>query len=330
MAAITSAVVGGVGTAYAANKSAKAARNSGTQQTTQEMPEWVKNQFMRAYAATNQAADRPTEEAIAGFNPAQLAAFRAIQANQGMGMADIDEATARARGLAGGATFSDVDMERYQNPFTRDVIDATLADLEQYRSRNDAAIAAEAEAAGAWGGDRAVIARSLNNESVDRAAANAIANLRSQGFNTAAGLAQNEAAMRNNFALNNLGLQLSGNAQLQSLIDQRRAAANQDAGNLLAVGNQQQAQRQAEMDWAIQRAQLMGNIASQSAGGGTTTTQVSGPKPDRFGATMQGLNAGLTFGRNIYNSFAPQVTPPDLSFNNLNLPAIDQYAWMRM
>jgi hypothetical protein len=258
---------------------------------------------MRAYDASNAAANRTSAEAVAGFNPAQQAAFDAVQANQGMGLTDMDENIARGRSLTGDVGYSDVDLSKYQNPFTRDVIDAALADLNTYRGRNNAQIASEAEAAGAWGGDRALVAQSLNNESIDRAAASTIAQLRSQGFNTSAGLAQNDASMRNNFALGNRGLQLTGNAQLQAMIEARRAASSSDASNLLAVGNQQQGQTQAEMDWAIQRAKLMGDIASQSGGGGTSTTQNYGATPDKWASTIQGLNTGLQFGRSIYDAF---------------------------
>lgn len=315
MAAITAAAVGAAGTAYAANKAAKASRGGGST-STQEMPAWQRNQFMAAYDATNRAANRTTEQAVAGFNPNQQSAFAQVQANQGLGYADMDAAIAAQKGLNAGGTYSDVDLAKYQNPYTSDVINASLADLDIYRGRNNAQIAAQAEAAGAWGGDRGVLAQSLNNESVDRAAASTIAGLRSQGFNTSAQLAQNDASMRNNFNLSNLGLQMNGNAQLQSMIESRRAAANGDASNLLAIGNQQQGQTQAQMDWEIQRAKLMGDVASQSQGGGTSSTQYYGAAPDRWASTIQGLNTGLQFGKDIYGMFNTGGTKYGSSYYN--------------
>jgi len=301
VAAVTAGVVAAGATAYSAYKGSKTPK--GGQSTTQEMPAWQREQFMRAYNATNAAANRTPEQAVAGFNPDQTSAFAQIRANQGMGLSDMDQNIARGKGLAGAVDYTDVDLAKYQNPYNQSVINSALDDLWALRSRGNAQIASDAEAAGAWGGDRAVVAQSLNNEAMDRTAASTIANLRQSGFNTAAQLAQNDASMRNSFALNNRGLQLSGNAQLQAMIEARRNAANSDASNLLAVGNQQQAQDQALRDWMIQRAKLMGDIASQSGGGGTSTTQTYGAPTDRVAATMQGLNSGLQFGRNVYDIF---------------------------
>lgn len=300
-----------MGAGYAANRQASAAKNATKNTSTSDMPAWQREQFLRAYDATNFAANRPTADAVAGFNDTQRSAFGAVTANQGLGYEDMDAAIAAQKGLNAGATYTDVDLAKYQDPYQQQVINAALDDLWTLRNRGNAQIASQAEAAGAWGGDRAVVAQSLNNESMDRTAASTLANLRSQGFTTAAQLAQSDAAMRNNFSLSNLGMQMTGNAQLQALIDARRSAANTDASNLLAVGNQQQAQSQAEMDWAIKRAELMSNVASQSGYGGTTTSTTTGASPDKWASTLQGLNSGLQLGRSIYDLFGGGKSPVD-------------------
>lgn len=252
---------------------------------------------------TNAAANRSASQAVAGFAPDQLAGFDAVRANTGMGYGDLDQAVSNARGLTGPVGYSDVDLAKYQNPFQSGVIDAAMNDLQLMRSRGNAQIASDAEAAGAFGGDRAVVAQSLNNESMDRTAASTLANLRMQGFNTSAGLAQNDASMRNNFALGSHGLQLSGNAQLQQMIDARRAASQTDANNLLAIGNQQQGQDQAMRDWEIERARMVSEAGSNGAYGGTYTGTRTGPSVDRVGATLAGLQGGLQFGNSLASMF---------------------------
>jgi hypothetical protein len=297
MAATTAMVVGAAASAYSASQSGK---KSGGSQTT-EIPAWQRAQIERGYRGINNVADRTADQAIAGFNEDQLAGFDAVRANQGLGFGDMDANIKRAKGLTNGVDYTDVDLAKYQNPYTQDVVNTTIDDLMRMRSINSAKTRGEAEAAGAFGGDRAVLAEALNNENLDRAGASTLAQLRQQGFNTSAALAQNDASMRNNFAINNRGLQLAGNDQLARMIQQRRDAASADAAARLGIGAQQQGQDQAMRDWALRAAQLRMDAGNASVHGGTTT--YSGPAPDRLAAGLQGLNTGLQFGRGIYDAF---------------------------
>jgi hypothetical protein len=303
MGAVTAAVIAAGATAYAANKSAGSnQRGSGTQTSTQNLPIWQQQQIQRGWDAVNNAAARTPDQAVAGFTGDQYNAMDAIRANQGMGYAGLDSAIDRAGTVANGVQYSDVDMSKYQNPYDSSVVDSTINDLMRVRGLNSANIKSQAEAAGAWGGDRAVVADSLANESADRTAASTIANLRYQGFNSNAQLAQNDAQMRNQFALNNGQLQLSGNDQLARMIQQRRDAASGDAAALLYSGNLQQQQNQARNDWVNQSAEMIAGTGGGNYGGTTTSSGASyGPPIDRTAATLQGLNSGLQFGQNIYD-----------------------------
>lgn len=316
MALTTAAVVAAGASAYGAVKSGQKAP---TASATTQIPKWQQTQIQAGYDATNQAANRTVGQAVAGFNPNQTAAFDAIKANQGMGYGDLDQTITNAKGYTDPLSYTDADLARWQDPYQQQVINSTVDDLNMIRGRNRAQINSQAEAAGAFGGDRAVVAQSLNDESMDRTAASAIANLRSSGFNTSANLAQNEAAQRNSFTLNNRGLQLNGNAQLQQMIEARRAAAGQDASNLLTVGNQQQGQDQAERDWAIQRAQLISGVGNGSVGGTTTQT---GARPDKLANGLQGLSTGLQFGQSIYNAFNTPKPDPVQYYNVTNASRI--------
>lgn len=306
--ATTLAVAGAATSAYSAYSSAQAQKKAASQQQqsqTTQIPAWQQAQIQAGYNATNQAAGRTADQAVAGFNGNQTAAFDAVKSNQGMGYADYDQAISNAKGFTGALDYSNTDISKYYDPYQQQVINSTVNDLDTIRNRNRANINSQAEAAGAFGGDRTAVAQSLNDENIDRTAASTIAGLRSTGFNTAAGLAQNDSAMRNSFAVNNRGLQLNGNAQLQQMIDARRNASNQDASNLLTVGNQQQAQDQSTRDWEIQRANLINGSAGGNVGSTTNSTSTGGNQRyiDPVGAGLQGLNTGLQFGQQLGQAY---------------------------
>lgn len=85
-------------------------------------------------------------------------------------------------------------IQKYQNPYQRDVINTTMADMERSRQMQRVNDSQSATQAGAYGGSRHGVADSLTNEAAQRTGASTLANLNAQGFNTAAGLAQNDAS----------------------------------------------------------------------------------------------------------------------------------------
>ena len=80
----------------------------------------------------------------------------------------------------------------YLNPYTRDVIDTTLSDMNRARQMSIAGNQATATQAGAYGGSRHGIADAETNRNFIDQAAQTAAQLRSAGFNTAAGLMQSD------------------------------------------------------------------------------------------------------------------------------------------
>ncbi len=96
-------------------------------------------------------------------------------------------------------------IQKYQNPYDTSVVNATLADNERARQMQRVNDQQSATAAHAFGGSRQGVADSLTNSEYNRNAINAAANLRQQGFNTAAGLAGNDAARQMQAAQANQG-----------------------------------------------------------------------------------------------------------------------------
>jgi hypothetical protein len=73
----------------------------------------------------------------------------------------------------------------YMNPYTGEVIDSTLADLNRARQVANVDAAGYATKAGAFGGDRAALLEAENYRNYLDSSARAIAQLRSAGFDQA-------------------------------------------------------------------------------------------------------------------------------------------------
>ena len=91
-------------------------------------------------------------------------------------------------------TLPGVDISQYMDPYTQQVIDTSLADLERQRLIQQQGIGAQAQAAGAFGGSRMGIQEAMTNEAFARQAGTLAAGLRSAGFTQAQNLAQTDLA----------------------------------------------------------------------------------------------------------------------------------------
>lgn len=133
-----------------------------------------------------------------------------------------DPAKVAAQQAAGG-------INTYMNPYTQQVIDTSMADLERQRQMQQNQLGAQASAANAFGGSRQGIAEAATNEAFARQGGQLAAGLRQQGFNTALGAAQQDvanqlAAAQANQAAYNAAQQFGQNLGLTS------QQANQSAG----------------------------------------------------------------------------------------------------
>ena len=86
-------------------------------------------------------------------------------------------------------TLPQVDISQYMNPYTQEVIDKSLADLERNRLMQQQTQAAQASAAGAFGGSRQGVAQALTNEAFARQAGQMASQLRQTGYTQAQQLA---------------------------------------------------------------------------------------------------------------------------------------------
>ena len=166
-------------------------------------------------------------------------------------------------------------INTYMNPYTQQVIDTSMADLERQRQTQMNALGAQATAAGAFGGSRQGVAEAQTNQGFAQQGGQLASQLRQQGFNTALGASQQDIA---NAMQANLANQQAGG---------RAAEFGQSTGLQAALANQQ-----AGLQGAQQRmgaAGQLGNLSSVGFGFG----QQIGATQSQEGQRQQAMNQAL-------------------------------------
>ena len=202
-------------------------------------------------------------------------------------------------------------METYQNPWENQVINRSIMNVNRLTDMQQDANGAAASASGAFGGSRHGLVEAETNSAAQRNIGDLAAGLRSQGFNTAAGLAGTDIANRTGWniarsqdeqaragGIAGVGGAAQGLGGLQFGIGQQVNQGQKDAGSL------QQALTQALMGGAKQqygefmgRPQDMLSMMLQSLGmnpmnnTGTTTQSYNPGFMDYLGLGVQGLGA---------------------------------------
>ncbi len=126
-----------------------------------------------------------------GYQAAQAARTQ-LGGAQGYGVANygnVAHANAERATASQGAGY----MDDYLNPYTEQVVDTTLADMDENAGTIRAQQAANAARNGGFGGSRFAIQEAQTEGELGRARAASAAGLRSNAFNTAAGLGMGDA-----------------------------------------------------------------------------------------------------------------------------------------
>ena len=143
----------------------------GSQTTTTSIDPEIKQAFLQnVQQARNVAGALPVQQ-FAGYNPLYQAGEEAI-VNQSL------------------TPFTGQEIGGFMNPYTQEVIDRSLGDIEASRQMQDIRDRQAATQARAFGGSRQGVQASLTNAAALKQAADLSANLRNQGYGQAAQLAQ--------------------------------------------------------------------------------------------------------------------------------------------
>jgi hypothetical protein len=104
-------------------------------------------------------------------------------------------------------------INQFMNPYTDQVINRSMADLERQRQTQINATGAAASQAGAFGGSRHGVAEAQTNLGFGQQGAQMASGLRQQGFNTALDAAQAQRQMQSQLAGQGFGFGQSLNQQ---------------------------------------------------------------------------------------------------------------------
>jgi len=200
------------------------------------------NPFAEAQAAARGASNYRSQFTPAALNLTGPTANTYNNVNQGLLADQYGNANA---GLTPAQNYSrdfQQNLAQFQDPFTSQVVDQTIQDLDRARRITNNDISGNAARAGAFGGSREALMRTENNRNfADRTAA-AVGQLRSQGFQQAADRAQQEQLQRLGLTASDIqnlrGYQSAGNLQGQNISaqDVRDVRGLRSQGALTAQG----------------------------------------------------------------------------------------------
>jgi hypothetical protein len=191
-----------------------------------------------------------------GFSPASLNlqgpsanSYNNVNANlRSAQYGNANQGLLGAQDYGTGQSFQE-SVQNFMNPYTDQVVNSSLKDINRARQMADLSTMGGAAKSGAFGGSREALMRAENTRNALDQAASTAGQLRSQGFNTAANLAQQEKLQRLGLTAADLqnvrGYQSAGNLQGQSLTakDLQDVRGLQSQGALTAQGLGAQSER---------------------------------------------------------------------------------------
>jgi len=223
-----------------------------------------------------------------GYNAAMMTA-------PGQELYDYDAALANGQSY-NAAQLSDKDISDYMNPYTQNVIDTTMADLDTARQQALNSTGAAATAGGAFGGDRHAIMEAQNNADYMNQVARSSAQLRNQGYQNA-----QAAAMGDVNALNQSYQSNAAMAQQAALANQQaQNARNQFVGGTANQNAMQTAL--ANQSASNQAAALKAQLAAQASAANANSRNAMLSQLMGYDNANQQFNAGMDFSRDQFNA----------------------------
>lgn len=128
-------------------------------------------------------------------------------------------------------------IRQYENPYTDDVVNATISDMDRYRRIENVDNSARASMGGAWGGARHGVMDSETQLNSERNRAGILGGLRSHGYSQALQTGQSENQAKYNWLMNlqNLQNQSVGNLPKYGTTTDK-SKSNPGLGGILQAG----------------------------------------------------------------------------------------------
>lgn len=172
--------------------------------------------------------------------------------------------------LAAGGKLARTDLTPYLNPFTKNVVDTSMNEMNRQQGLDRLKVANEAQSQNAFGGDRFAIENAENNRNWNAQKSNTISNLFNTGFNTATANAQKD-----------IDTQAGAASALGGLANQGFGWGNELADRDNRAAGEQQSTLQ----------QLLDNIKGQFQG---FTQQGTNPGLNALLGVFQGLGSNMS------------------------------------
>jgi hypothetical protein len=299
------------------SKSRTSSKSSSTATSTPTLPSYLQGPATSIYGQIGNLASSDYRGSVNPATGNQTSAFNGA-ANLGGLNQGLTDAMSSTRGLMNynpqsvtAGQLANTDLRTYMNPYTDEVIDRSLSDLERGRQGAISNTQGQATAAGAFGGSRHGVADSLIGREFADSAGSLAANLRNAGWSQALGSAQFDIG-------NRLGADQFNSQQGLAGANFRLGAANQlgsqgmaqDANTRANLGmqadlgaqerdiNQQNDPQEAYMRYLAQLQALYGinpnSLIGQNQTGQETSTRTETSSPSgigMLGSLFQGISA---------------------------------------
>jgi hypothetical protein len=280
------------------------------------VPDYLLDLYTTASKKGLAAADLPfqpyTGEMVADLTPDQQQAIQATRGLFGETMALDPRANLAQLATMGtptvqAASLLDTDIARYQDPYTEQVLEPALADIQRRQDIAQQQAQSRAIKAGAFGGSRSALIESEATRPFAEEAAQTIAGLRSRGFGQALSMAEADAARRQQAALNQANLELRARQQQAGLLGGQLGEQYRALGLLSGIGAQRQALEQAKLQ--AQRGEFereldfpLRQLGILQAASGQISPAVIGrdSRTKGFNISAEGLGKALTGGADFF------------------------------
>jgi hypothetical protein len=287
--------------------------SKGKSTQTAEIPEYMQRQQQEVFQAARGIAGQPfvpyTGPRVAGFNPDQLRQFQATRGlfETGMeydpltGIQELAQREAPQIGQVGSLLGADIGA--YQSPYTQQVIDQSMADIQRQADIARRQAQSQAIGAGAFGGSRSALLESESQRPYIEQQARTAAGLRQAGFEQAQRAAESDIARQQQIAMFAPELELRARQQQAGLLGGVGAEQAARLGQLGQIGLQQQQLQQQALGVPYQEFQralaygpqqlglLQSGLPGQAPISTTTTTKTG--LGDVLGAGLQFASLGL-------------------------------------
>lgn len=192
--------------------------------------------------------------------------------------------------FASGGKASDY-MDRYLNPYLKDVVDTTAADFDANAGQVRAQQALDLAGAGAFGGSGAALTQSMTEGELARGRASALSGLRSRAFEQALGAAAGDAERATQARLANAQTALQDRAQKVGFGFQARDMQLKAGEQLAGIASGLDANRRANIAARAQMGDALRDIDNEQRQAPFTSSQ-------QIVAMLNGLPINLFVGKN--------------------------------